>query len=262
MIVFEKKAAIEVFYYLMSVDGEVTGDELECFDAIGSELDPEKFPEYREEVIARCRTQIRNVIDEEDHYDVISEGVDKALSHRVSDPEKGIAGRLLLWDLLVIAFANDSYSAQERRLIKHLVRTMEMDRTVFLEMEQIIKTSEAVEREIRWIQDTTRPYGQVRPVVEELERRRQVILTCARQLVDDERYIPVEKTPLPGNGLFAGAMEKMSKLGTWGKKTAPSGKKTPVPEEKPKKSLFGGKKTRNQPDAPETEPARSGEIQE
>ena len=48
--------------------------------------------------------------------------------------------RLLVWNMLVIAFSNKNYSSFERKLIKHIVRVWNMDRTVFLEMEQIIKT--------------------------------------------------------------------------------------------------------------------------
>ena len=38
MILFEKKAAIKAFYYLMAVDEAITDDESTCFDEIGNDF--------------------------------------------------------------------------------------------------------------------------------------------------------------------------------------------------------------------------------
>ena len=54
MILFEKKAAIKAFYYLMAVDEAITDDEIASFDEIGNELDSAEFLKYREEVIDEC----------------------------------------------------------------------------------------------------------------------------------------------------------------------------------------------------------------
>lgn len=247
MILLEKRAAVKVFYYLMAVDGAVTADEMECFDAIGAELDPEGFAAYRADLIAECELQSRNIIDEEDHYEVILEGVDKALVAQIDDPADGIAIRLLVWDLLAIAFSNNEYSSFERKLIKHIVRVMGVDRSVFLEMEQIIKTNAAVENELRWIRQSNRPYSEIRPIVDELERRQEVVLACARQLIEDERYSAVEKAALPGTGLYTGAIEMFSKVGgavsELGQKTAEATKVVADNIGKRTKRLFGEKKT-------------------
>lgn len=246
MILFEKRAAVKAFYYLMAVDGAVTADEIECFNSIGAELDPEAFATYREDLIAECEHQLKTIIDEEDHYEVVLEGVDKALAAQTDDLGNGITVRLMVWDMLVIAFSNTEYSSCERKLIKHIVRITEMDRAVFLEMEQIIKTNAAVENELRWINQSNRPYSEIRPIVDELERRQKVVLTCARQLIEDELYSAVEKVAMPGTGLYTGAVEMFSKFGStvtsWGKKTAEVTKTTTEKTGKQMKSLFGGKK--------------------
>ena len=193
MNLFQKKSAVAVFYYLMSVDGQISQDELTCFDEIGNMLDAEAFPGYREEVIQSCETQLKNIIDEEDHYEVALEGVDQALAHRAEALEDGVPTRLLIWDMLVIAFSNLEYSQWERRLIKHVVRTQEPDKSVFLEMEQLMQTDAAIDRERRWIEKSDRPYAEVHPIVEELDKRRQNILACAQALIDDELFTPIEK---------------------------------------------------------------------
>ena len=105
------------------------------------------------------------------YYEVVLEGVDKALAAQIDDPANGITVRLLVWDMLVIAFSNAEYSSYERKLVKHIVRVMGMDRSVFLEMEQIVKTNAAVENELTWINQSNRPYFEIRPIVDELERR-------------------------------------------------------------------------------------------
>ena len=246
MILLEKRAAIKSFYYLMAVDGAVTADEIECFDSIGAELDPEAFATYRDDMIAECELQLKNIIDEEDYYEVVLEGVDKALATQIDDPANGITVRLLVWDMLVIAFSNAEYSSYERKLIKHIVRVMDMDHSVFLEMEQIIKTNAAVENELSWINQSNRPYSEIRPIVDELERRQKVVLTCARQLIEDELYSSVEKIALPGTGLYTGAIEMFSKVGGavsgWSKKTAEATKTVTGNISKQTKGLFGGKK--------------------
>ena len=193
MILFQKESAIAVFYYLMSVDGQISEEELSCFDEIGNMLDHQDFPEYRDKVIQSCDSQLKNIIDEEDHYEVALEGVDQALAHRTDDLESGIPTRLLIWDMLVIAFSNLDYSQLERRLIKHVVRTMESDKSIFLEMEQLMQTDLSIDRELRWIEGSNRPYAEVKPVVEELNKRKEVIRTSAQALIDDELFTPIEK---------------------------------------------------------------------
>ena len=157
MILFEKKAAIKAFYYLMAVDGGITADEIACFDEIGNELDPIEFPKYRDEIIDECEKQMKTIIDDEDYYEVILEGVDKALSARIGESESGVSVRLLVWNLLVIAFSNKNYSSFERRLIKHIVRVWDMDRTVFMEMEQVIKTHTDIIAELEYTNQSNRP---------------------------------------------------------------------------------------------------------
>ena len=196
MILFEKKAAIKAFYYLMAVDEAITDDEIACFDEIGNELDSAEFLKYREEVIDECEQQIKTIIDAEDHYEVVLEGVDKALSAQTEDVENGVSVRLMVWNMLVIAFSNKNYSAFERRFIKHIVRVLDMDRSVFWEMEQIIKTHSDIVSELEWINQSNRPYSEIRPIVDELERRQKAVLACATQLIEDELYTPVEKSAL------------------------------------------------------------------
>lgn len=186
MNIIEKKNAMKAFYYLMAVDGQVCDVELDKFEEIGREIDNEFFNDYKEFIIEESRTQIDSATGEDEYYDVIQEGLDEALLCRVKDQTQGIAIRFLVWNMLAIAFSNNDYSEVERRMIKHVVRVAKMDKSIFLEMEQLIKTAASVEKESTWIKTSDKTYAEVRPIVDELEKRQKVIFESAKALIEDD----------------------------------------------------------------------------
>lgn len=192
MVKIERRNAVKAFYYLMAADGEVCGGELERFAEIAGELDGESFADYKDALIEECKAQIARAVTEDEAYDVVQEGLDEALVGGMSETLDGIPVRLLVWDMLAIAFTDDAYSELERKLILHVVRTLKMDRSVFMEMEQLIKTAASVDKVLAWIKTTDRSYAEVSPVVEELEKRRAVIVGSAKALIEDE----VEETEI------------------------------------------------------------------
>ena len=182
----EKKNAMKVFYYLIAVDGEIDSDKLEKYYEIGCDIDGEGFDVYKDTIPDECMSYINTASEEDDFYDVILEGIDEALNCETDDVSPGIPSRLLVWNMLAVAFSNDEYSETERRIISHVVRVTKMDKSVFLEMEQLIKTEASVERESKWIQASEKPYAEVRPIVEELEKRQRIIIESAKALIEDE----------------------------------------------------------------------------
>lgn len=181
------KGAVAAFYYLAMADGNVSREELEKFDEIGNSLDPEHFAEYREELIASCESQKDRMIDEEDYADVILEALDRALES--VEGEDGVASRMLIWNMLVISIADEDYSQPERRLIKHLVRITGTEKSVFLEMEQLINAYFAVQRERASLADSERPYKEMSPVAERLNKREQDLARIAQDLIADEEML-------------------------------------------------------------------------
>ena len=186
MICISNKNAMEAFYYLMAVDGEVDGEELAKFNEIGREISSAEFDNYKDTVIKECLEQIATAVTEDETYDVIQEGLDHVLINGACEVSNGIPIRWLVWNLLAIAFVNEVYSTLEQKLILHVVRTSKMDRSVFLEMEQLIKTAESVKRELAWIQTTNKTYAEVRPIVDELEKRQRILVESAQALIEDE----------------------------------------------------------------------------
>lgn len=174
--------AVKIFYYLMAADGNIEKSEEEKFEEISREIDPE-FDEHKEHVVKVCKEQLDKVIDSEDYFDVVQDGVEEAiLSKQVLD--KGyVPAKLLVWDLLTIAYSDDSYNDPERKLMKYIVRKTDIPKDVFLEMESSYLTVTDLEKELQWIKTTDRPYLTIEKQVKEIERREQAIFESIKALI-------------------------------------------------------------------------------
>jgi len=180
------KSAIKIIYYLMAADGEVHHSEDEKFDSICAEIDPE-FAESKDQIINECREQINKIIDPYDYYDVIQDGVEDALlSSLVSSVVTKTAiltPKLFVWNLLSIAYSDDNYDETERKLLKYIVRKLDIDKAVFLEMESSFLTLMDLEKELNWIKTTNRPYLTIEAMVNEIANRKKVIFESVKDLI-------------------------------------------------------------------------------
>ena len=174
--------AIKVIYYLMAADGTIYHGEQEKFDSIASELDP-NFVDRREQILVECQSQLDKVIDPEDYCDVLQDGVEDALASSRQTDDTFITPKLLVWDLLTVAYSDESYDDAERRLIKYVVRKTGIDKALFLEMESSILTLRDIEGELSWIKTTDRPYLVIEGMVNELVDRRSVIFESVKDLI-------------------------------------------------------------------------------
>ena len=184
MKVIETRCALKIFYYLLAIDGTIDDVELGHFRSIGMSLDPINFMEYSQDLESECRRSFINTTDE--YYDLISEAVDEALTHEAKEDDQGITPRLLIWDLFAAAFSNQEYDESEKRLINHVARKMDVDKSIVLEMEQMMNTLTSIQSEIDWVNQTSRPYSEMRPIIDELEKRQKIITESAECLIADE----------------------------------------------------------------------------
>lgn len=174
--------AVKIFYYLIASDGDIAFAEEERFNQIAAEIDPE-FEEHRNYVIKTCKEHLDRIIDGDDYYDVVQDGVEEALlSEQVLD-KGSVPAKLLVWDLITIANSDELYAEVERKLIKYIVRKVDIPKDVFLEMENIYLTVKDIEKEIEWIKGTDRPYRTIEKTVRELERREQAIIESVKALI-------------------------------------------------------------------------------
>ena len=174
--------ALKVFYYLIAADGKILDEELRKFDEIGAALDP-AFEAHKAEIIAECNAQLENTIDPEDYYDVLQDAVGEAIDSSGYDGGSFITPRLLLWNMLTIAYCDGDYAEQERRLLKCVVRKLNIDKAVFLEMENSILTVTELETELQWIKTTDRPYLQIEAMVNRINHRRDTIFESVMALI-------------------------------------------------------------------------------
>ena len=174
--------ALKVFYYLIAADGKILDEELRKFDEIGAALDP-AFEAHKSEIIEECNEQLENTIDPEDYYDVLQDAVGEAIDSSSYDGGSFITPRLLLWNMLTIAYCDGDYAEQERRLLKCVVRKLNIDKAVFLEMENSILTVTELENELQWIKTTDRPYLQIEAMVNRINHRRDTIFESVMALI-------------------------------------------------------------------------------
>lgn len=179
--------ALQIVYYLMAADGDICQNEEEKFDAIGQEWD-EDFKEEKVGIIEKCQEQLDKVIDEDEYYDVVREGVEECLQEGMLEYEweawgRNIDGGILVWDLLTIAFSDEKYTEEERKLIKLVTRKLDLDKTLFLEMENSIKAIFALDREEAWVKATNRPYSTIEALIKEISNRREVIMKSVDELI-------------------------------------------------------------------------------
>ena len=186
---FDAKSAMKAFYYLIAIDGTITPDELVKFDEIGHEIDPDEFSAYKEDLIAECIKEIEKYIGLDEYNEIIQEKVDAALDE--TDIFERISTSLVIWNMMVLSFSDEEFSENEKVLIKHIARITGVENSVLLEMEQILKTYKDVLDELEWIQQSNRPYTEIRPHVDEIEKRKEVLMRNATELIADEVLAPI-----------------------------------------------------------------------
>jgi uncharacterized tellurite resistance protein B-like protein len=180
--VLSTRCALKIIYYLMAADGEVFHSEEEKFDAIGKELDP-AFSENKESIVAECRAQMSKVLDPDDYFDVLQDGVEDALLASKPSDDSFVTPKLLVWDLLTVAYSDEQYDEAERKLLKYIVRKTNIDKAIFLEMESSILTLMDIEKELTWIKTTNKPYLTIEAMVNELMDRKNVIFESVKDLI-------------------------------------------------------------------------------
>lgn len=195
----KKRDAVKLYYYLIAADGEVKQSELEKFEEIGKETDT-SFVDYKDEVIEECNRQIKKVIDEDEYFEVIKEGIDEVLGKDSSLMSRlmfgGIGAPLVLWNLLSIAVSDKEYAPEEQKLIRYMVRKMKIDKDIYLEMENAIKTIQNIDRTITLLSSQDKGFvikgnhleiysSAIGETVKESTQRRDVIFNSIKELVAD-----------------------------------------------------------------------------
>ena len=176
--------ALRIIYFLISSDMEITSEEEEMFDAIGKDIDP-AYESHKDSIISECGSFMDQAADTDDYYDLIRDQVTASLQSSKTSSEGTIKPRLLIWNLISIAFADGEYSDNERRLIKSAVRLMNIDISVMLEMEAAVQTLLAIQKEEEFLKMSERKYAEVELQMNEIAERKTVIMQGVQALLTD-----------------------------------------------------------------------------
>ena len=174
--------ALKIVYYLMSVDGKILKEEEEKFDSIFTELDSSSALD-KNAIVEECKAYLENSMDDADFYDLVQDGVENAIYSPDNTANSSVLPKLLLWNLLTVAFSDGEYDESERRLIKYFVRKYEIEKAAFLEMENSILTLMDLEKEKEWIKTTNRQYVEIQNVIDEINVRQEVIIKSVKDLI-------------------------------------------------------------------------------
>ena len=180
----------------MAIDGKVTGDEMVKFEEIAKEINCECYDNYRTELMQECDEQISSASVANEQYDVIQEAVNQIIHTQTDICTEGLSRRHLIWNLYALSFSDGDLSEEEKRFIAHLGRMLGVEKSVLLEMEQLAKTAMAVMDELNVLNSSTRPYLEIKPLVEEIEHRKSVLVKAAKNLITDDYFeisVPKEK---------------------------------------------------------------------
>lgn len=203
------KDALSSYYYLIAVDEHVTDEERDMFDAIGNDIDPQMFGNYREELVDGCRNTVNQASLSTDRFEMLVEAVDDALHAVDTDAQDAVSSRLLVWNMLSISFADGGASEDELKMIRHVARHCGVDRDVFQEMEQLMRSASAVLNEKRYLESSNGTYAEIKPIIDEMNKRCAAIQRAAEQLIGDELAPKPGKAKMPEKDIVDHAKEKI-----------------------------------------------------
>ncbi len=191
-VMIEKKSALKVFFYCVAIDGKICDEEKSKVDEIGAELMGDQYEECKDEISAEFVQVLGRIENGDEAYDIIQEAVDVALTNKVK--KDGVNSRLLLWDLFAITHVDNEHSQEEERLLNHIARLLQIDKSVVAEMKQLIYTINKTIEEHALLEESMEPYRNVRPMVVELEKRFENLLQAGKELILDENIYIYEKS--------------------------------------------------------------------
>ena len=169
----KNRSALKIFYYLISIDGIVTGDEIGTYMDVSEAIDKTIFIQENVQIREECKQWINKANKSKDElYAFVRCGVEEELKEGLTNSAYGsLSTKLLIWDMLTLAHSDREYASSEQRLITFVACKTELNDVCLMEMENAIKTARAVKEELNWIKTIDKPYAEIQNIVEELQLR-------------------------------------------------------------------------------------------
>jgi hypothetical protein len=165
---------LKIAYFFLSVDRPINETDIKKIDELGNGI--EEYAKIKEAIFGECDKALSQSFDDDDRFDVVLEGILKAeKTSSVGWVEKAVQKKCL-WVLVNLAFYDGSYTENEKRLIRSLMRKWEIDKSILVEMEDSAETLVDLDRHRTWIKTTNYPYEHLDAVVKELDKNQHELV--------------------------------------------------------------------------------------
>ena len=181
-ILLSEEDALKIAYLMMQADRFVTSDEEDKFMSICADLNVEK--EKTTEIVSYCDS-VTSGIGDEDYMDAIRDGIRDLIKDRVGKKNGTVNGKLLIWDLLAIAYSDGEYSKEEEKIIRQTSTLVGIDKSVLPEFISSIHTIMAIDKEVAWLKQTDRKFVEIENELNELDDRKKNVLQGVYCLISD-----------------------------------------------------------------------------
>ena len=168
------RSSMKIIYYLMAADGRIFHNEKEKYEEIGRGMDP-GFDAVRDDIIASCDPEPDSSLEPEAYMHSVLEGINQETA--------SIAPKVLVWDLLIIAYSDGYYDPRERRLVRYTVKKLEIDIELFMRMEIGFLEMMHLDSELDWIRTQEHPRLQMKAIARELEAQKTAIFEEMKEII-------------------------------------------------------------------------------
>lgn len=175
----ENEIILKLIYIVMIADGKITNEELETFNSI-CEIICDDFIIQKDRLLEKFN---QNIIqnDEDTLYDQFSD----VLSEYIQLNKNNHEHKLLLWNLMTIVYSDHDCSDLELRLIKAVLRKLNIDEIDYLSMRNSIQTLISLENEKEWLKKSERSFSSVDTYIKNIEKQEQIIIESVYALIKD-----------------------------------------------------------------------------
>lgn len=187
MKLIKSEAVFRILYCLLAVDGHIDEVEIKTLHKLARQIDPSILPPEVSQIMAECRYSI----SDESAYNEIENYVYKELQNQAISNGLGIKG--LLWNMLAVAYCDDDYSENERRLIHEIARVEGVEETTLKEMEEMVKTLGIIQSEKEELNQSSKTPEEKNAILDELDEREKIIANSIVYLVNDDNMTEFTK---------------------------------------------------------------------
>ena len=111
---FDRESAIKTIYYLINIDGKAGEEERNQMMEIINLLAPDFDPEYITKYFSECDEIIQAASEGDEWYEIIQEAIDRVIMYSSDEYELFVPTRMIVWNMLVLAYADSEYHPQEK----------------------------------------------------------------------------------------------------------------------------------------------------